>query len=182
VYDQVVEQLTVHSENLKIGAGLVPGVFMGPLVNEAQQRRVAKHLEQARANGCEIITGTEVDTSRGYFASPTIVTGAERQHAITREEIFGPVLSVYRFDDADEVVTKANDTEYGLAATIWSTNLNTVNRVSRQLDCGKVIVNHAGFPYPGLSEGGRKASGHGRDLGREGIEACLQTKSILMAI
>ena len=182
VYDQVVETLHAHAKGLKIGAGLTPDIFLGPVVNAAQQKQINGYVEGAAADGCEVLPGASVKGTEGFFVSPTIVTGAGPDTTITREEVFGPVLSVYRFHDEEEVLALANDSTYGLSSGIWSTNLSRVMRVSAALEAGKVVVNNAGFPYPGLPEGGTKASGHGRDLGREGIEACLQTKTILIGL
>lgn len=182
IYDEVIERLQKQLSGLSIGAGLAPDVFLGPVVNAAQKARVTGYIDGAAASGYQVLRGPAVDESAGYFVSPAIVTGAEKDAAITREEVFGPVLSVYRFTDEEEALTRANESEYGLASTIWSSNVSRVMRVAAALEAGKVIVNNSGFPYPGLPEGGTKASGHGRDLGREGIEGCLQTKTILMRI
>ena len=182
IHDEVVERLAQHLATIRIGAGLVPDVFMGPLVNAAQKARVTGYIDGAAAAGCEVLRGAPVDDSRGYFVSPAIVTGAAHDAAITREEVFGPVLSVYRFEDEEEALQLANDSEYGLAATIWSSDIGRVTRVAEALECGKVIVNNPGFPYPGLPEGGKKASGHGKDLGREALDACLHTKTVLLRI
>ncbi|MEO5598625.1 MAG: aldehyde dehydrogenase family protein, partial [Novosphingobium sp.] len=179
IHDQVVEGLAQHISNLKVGAGLVPGVFMGPLINAAQKTRVNGYIAGAAAAGCEVLRGTAVDETAGHFVSPAIVIGAAADAALTREEVFGPVLSVYRFDDEEEAIRSANDTDYGLAATVWSTDISRVMRVTEAIECGKVLVNNPGFPYPGLPEGGCKASGHGRDLGREAVDACIQIKSVL---
>lgn len=182
VYDTVVERLAAHLAKVKVGAGLAPDVFMGPLVNARQRARVQGYIDGAAAAGCEVLRGQAVPDDGGFYMSPAIVTGAKADDVITREEVFGPVLSVYRFSDEDEALALANASDYGLAATIWSTNVSRVMRLAPALQCGKVIVNNSGFPYPGLPEGGVKASGHGRDLGREAIDGCLQTKSILLRI
>jgi phenylacetaldehyde dehydrogenase len=182
IHDQVVERLHRHIATIRVGAGLAPDVFMGPLVNARQKERVAGYIADAAAAGREVLRGAPVEEGAGHFVSPAIVTGARADDAITREEIFGPVLSVYRFHDEEEALSLANDSDYGLAATIWSSDLSRVVRVAERLECGKVLVNNAGFPYPGLPEGGRKASGHGKDLGREALDACLQTKTILLRL
>lgn len=181
IYDEVVERLHAHAASLSLGAGLSPDVFMGPLVSAAQKARVTGFLERAgAAAGCEVLRGAPVDEDGGYFVSPAIVTGAAHDAEISRSEVFGPVLSVYRFEDEDEALALANDSDYGLAATIWSADISRVMRVSEVLECGKVLVNNGGFPYPGLPEGGRKSSGHGKDLGREALDSCLQTKTVLI--
>lgn len=182
IHDEVVARLRDHIATLKIGAGFAPDVFMGPLVNAAQKQRVKGYIESAAAAGCEVLRGMPVDEEAGFFVSPAIVTGAAQDAVITREEVFGPVLSVYRFDDEEEALTLANDSDYGLAATIWSSSISRVIRVAEALECGKVLVNNSGFPYPGLPEGGRKASGHGKDLGREGLDGCLNTKSVIIRL
>lgn len=181
IYDAVIERMANHVKGIKVGAGLNDGVFMGPLVNAAQQKRVQSYIDGAAAAGAELIRGGNVET-HGYFMSPAIVTGARDTDSITLEEVFGPVLSVYRFTDEEEVLARSNASEYGLSATIWSQDIGRVTRVLPKLECGKVLVNNSGFPYPGLPEGGTKASGHGRDLGREAFDQCLQTKTVLMAI
>jgi phenylacetaldehyde dehydrogenase len=181
VHDAVVERLSRHLPTIAVGAGLNPGTFMGPLVNAAQKARVGGYLEGAAAAGFGVMRGCPVPDDSGYFVSPAIVTGADVDAAVTREEIFGPVLCIYRFSDEDEAIALSNATDYGLASAIWSRDIGRVMRVSAALECGKVMVNNSGFPYAGLPEGGVKASGHGRDLGPEGIAQYLKTKCILIA-
>jgi phenylacetaldehyde dehydrogenase len=89
-------------------------------------------------------------------------------------------MSVYRFRDFDEVLAAANGTQYGLAAYVWSRDINRALAMAAALECGKVMINNPGFPYPALPEGGYKSSGYGKDLGRESIEQCLQTKAVLV--
>jgi phenylacetaldehyde dehydrogenase len=179
VYDAVIERIRTHVNTLSVGAGLNPGVFMGPLVNAMQRDRVLRYIEQAR-KGLEVFQGSAPQGAAGYFAPATVVTGAGQSDPITQEEIFGPVLSVYRFQTLEEVLKAANGTAYGLAAYVWSGNLSRALTTAARLECGKVMINTAGFPYPGLPEGGFKASGHGKDLGREAVEQCLRTKSVLI--
>ena len=181
VYDAVLEGLNAHIRTLKVGPGLDPSSAMGPLISARQYARVAGYVDGARARGCEVLQGHAADGDGFYFA-PTIVTGAGATDMITQEEVFGPVLSVYRFGDAEEALAAANGTPYGLAASVWSRDVGRVLKLLTRLECGKVSVNAAGFPYPALPEGGWKASGHGRDLGQEAVEQCLQTKSVLVRL
>lgn len=180
VYDDVVERLQRHIGGLTIGAGLAAGAFMGPLINARQRDRVEGYIAGARAAGREIYTGADLSGAKGYYVGPTLVSGAAHDDPITQEEVFGPVLGLYRFSDVEAVLTAANGTAYGLAASVWSKDINRILQLAARLDCGKVAVNHAGFPYPGLPEGGVKGSGFGRDLGREAVEQCLRTKSVVI--
>jgi phenylacetaldehyde dehydrogenase len=182
VYGAVLERLKAHLPTLTVGAGLRDGVFMGPLVSEKHRARVQSYIDRARGDGLTVIQGQSVEGARGFFVSPTIVTGADAKSPITCEEIFGPVLSVYRFTDTEDLIAAANGTDYGLAASLWSKSLDRVFNVAEALQCGKVSINNPGFPYPGLPEGGYKSSGFGRDLGADAVEQNLQTKTILLAV
>ena len=181
-YQSVLEKLAAHLPTITVGAGLRDGVFMGPLVSATHRDRVQSHIDRARADGLTVIQGQSVKGASGFFVSPTIVTGADAQSPITREEIFGPVLSVYQFGDTEELIAAANGTEYGLAASLWSKDISRLFTVAEALQCGKVSINNPGFPYPGLPEGGYKASGFGRDLGADAVEQNLQTKTILLSV
>jgi phenylacetaldehyde dehydrogenase len=140
--------------------------------------RVEEYIDAAESDGAELISSHTVP-EQGFFVAPTIVTGAEHGAAITQEEVFGPVLSVYPFDDEADVVQAANGTPYGLAATVWTSSLNHAEAMIDGLECGKVSVNSPGFPYPGLPEGGKKASGYGRDLGPESLDGYLHSKTVI---
>lgn len=180
IHDEVMERLTAHMKKLRVGPGLAPETFMGPLVSAKQRARVEGYIAGVRKGALLVHEGTAPQPASGFYVKPTVVVGAEHDDPITQEEVFGPVLSVYRFKDTDEVVRAANGTSYGLAATIWSRDLQRVLRVASNLECGKVVINGAGFPYPGLPEGGYKGSGFGKDLGQAAVEQCLNTKTILI--
>jgi phenylacetaldehyde dehydrogenase len=180
IHDEVINRLRAHVATLKVGPGLAADTAMGPLINAKQQQRVQSFVDQARSDGLTTFNGGALESGNGYYMSPTVVAGASHQHSITQDEIFGPVLSVYRFGDVEQAISAANGTSYGLAATIWSRDIGRVLDMTARLECGKVMINNAGFPYPGLPEGGFKASGYGRDLGREAVEQCLDTKTVLI--
>jgi phenylacetaldehyde dehydrogenase len=180
IYDQVLERLRAHIATLTVGPGLAANTAMGPLINANQQRRVQSFIDQAHADELTVFSGHALAAHSGFYISPTVVADAGHQDQITQEEIFGPVLSVYRFSDDERAIAAANGTSYGLAATIWSRDISRVLELTARLECGKVMVNNPGFPYPALPEGGYKASGYGRDLGREAVEQCLDTKSVLV--
>lgn len=180
IHDAVLEKLRAHVSDLKVGPGLDSRSAMGPLINSRQRDRVHGYIRGARNSAREVFSGEDVGGSSGFYVSPTVVTGAQHEDAITQEEVFGPVLSVYRFKEIDEVIAAANGTTYGLAASIFSRDIERALAVVSRLECGKISVNSTGFPYPALPEGGYKASGYGRDLGKEAIEQCLQTKTVLI--
>lgn len=181
-HDAMVERLRAHVSKLKVGPGLAPETAMGPVINAKQRDRVLSYVDGARGAQREVFTGTDPGRTNGFYLSPAIVTGAQHDDPITQEEVFGPVLSIYRFSDIDEVVSLANGTQYGLAASVWSRDINRVLELAARLECGKVSINNAGFPYPALPEGGVKGSGFGRDLGREAVEQNLQTKTVLVRV
>ncbi|WP_019832872.1 aldehyde dehydrogenase family protein [Sphingomonas sp. PR090111-T3T-6A] len=182
IYDQVVERLQAHIRSIPVGAGMSEGVFMGPLVSARQRERVRSHLDAARAGGLSVDAAADYSDTSGFYVAPTLVTGAPHDAPVTQEEIFGPVLGIYRFSDEDELVAAANGTDFGLAASLWTRDIDRVHRISDALQCGKVTVNAGGFPYPGLPEGGYKGSGFGRDLGPDAVEQCLQTKTLLIHV
>ena len=178
VYDALVEKVASIAARHVVGNGLDPSTTLGPVISGRHRERVDAYILGAEQDGAELVTSHSVP-SEGFFVAPTIVAGASHDAAITQEEVFGPVLSVYPFDDEADVLEAANGTPYGLAATVWTSNLNRAEAMISGLECGKISVNSAGFPYPGLPEGGKKASGYGRDLGPESLEGYLHSKSII---
>jgi phenylacetaldehyde dehydrogenase len=181
VFDEVVEGLVRHAEGLKMGDGLSPDTTLGPLISGAQQIRVTDHIRRAVEGGATVLTPQAIP-ARGFFVAPTVIVGVAHDAPLTQEEIFGPVLSVYAFTHEDEVVEAANGTPYGLAASIWTSDISRVLRMVDRLECGKFSINTSVFPYPGLPEGGCKASGYGRDLGAESLEAYLHIKSVIIEL
>lgn len=182
VYEQVLEGVARQADAIALGAGLNPGSQMGPLINARQRDRVQGYVDSAVARGGELITQRRVHNEDGYYVAPAVVAGLPQQDAFVQEEIFGPVLAVLPFEDMEEAVHLANDTCYGLAACVFSQNVNRIHQLLPRLKSGKVSVNHAGFPYPALPEGGTKQSGYGRDLGRECLDGYLDSKSVLMQV
>lgn len=177
---EVVDRLTARAGAMVVGPGLKAGVDLGPLASRDQQEKVLRHLDGAVAAGAELATGNPRVAADGFYVRPSVVCGVKQDMAVAREEIFGPVLTVMPFDDLDEAVTLANDTAYGLSACVWTQNLSTALNIAPRLKTGKVAINTPPAPYPALPEGGRKASGYGRDLGEEAIEGFLETKAVLI--
>lgn len=180
MFDRVVADVADHASKLKLGHGLDPAAQMGPVVSQEQLDRVCGYIDIGRQQGAKVLTGGGRAAGGGYFVQPTVLTGVQPDHRVVREEIFGPVLVAMPYDDLDQVAAWANDTPYGLGASIWSNNLSKVNRLIPKLQSGTVWVNCHNVLDPGMPFGGYKQSGIGRDMGRASIEAYLETKSVFI--
>jgi phenylacetaldehyde dehydrogenase len=184
IYDKVVEGVVARAGKIKVGHGLDPEVELGPLVSKEQHSRVTGFLESGRQQGAEIATGGHVIGNQGYFVEPTVLTRTDRSMKVVREEIFGPVVCVQSFDDADlEAVAKfANDTEYGLQASIWTQNLKVAHTLARKIKAGTICINTHNYGDPAWPFGGFKQSGWGREMGHEVMEHYTETKSVAVLL
>ena len=181
MFDRVVADVAAIAKQMPLGHGLDPAAQMGPLVSQEQLDRVCGYIESGRRDGAEVLSGGRRAGDKGYFVQPTVLTNVNHAHRVVQEEIFGPVLTAMPYDDLDEVARQANDTPYGLGASIWSNNLTRVHQLIPRLRAGTVWVNCHSMLDPGMPFGGYKQSGIGRDLGREAIDAYLETKSVFIA-
>ncbi|WP_019925372.1 aldehyde dehydrogenase [Nocardia sp. BMG111209] len=179
VYDRVVEGLTKVADTVKLGGPKEEGAAIGPLISQKQLTRVMGFIDEGKEAGVEVVTGGHRLDRRGYFVHPTVLTNVDRGMRLYQQEIFGPVVTVLPFDDDDEAVTMANDTTYGLAATVWTTNLGRAHRLAKRLESGTVTLNCQLVFDHAVPVGGYKQSGWGYEYGRAGIETYLQTKSVL---
>jgi acyl-CoA reductase-like NAD-dependent aldehyde dehydrogenase len=181
VYNSFVSQCAEKAERLRLGDGMDPAVDVGPLIHDRQLRTIDQHVEDANTHGARIITGGKRVPSLGLnFYAPTVLADVTHQMLIMREETFGPVLPIMPFDADEEAVRLANDSEYGLAASIWTRNRSRGEKIARQIKAGSVMVNDAISCY-GISEaphGGIKASGIGRTHGRLGLDEVVRAKYI----
>lgn len=182
VYDQVLEGVADAGNSLKLGHGLDPSTQLGPVVSKRQAERIMNYVEGSRRDGASIVSGGSQDGPTGCFIRPTVVADVRADMPIVREEVFGPVLVCTRFDEVDEVIAQANDSDYGLAASVWTEHLGTAHRMAERIHSGTVWVNcHLMFD-PSLPIGGVKQSGWGRDSGQQAIENYLETKSVCMVM
>lgn len=177
IHDEVIERLVAQSRSLKLGSGFDSETNVGPLVSQVQLDRVCRYVKAGIAEGATLALGGEKGEGQGFFHQPTIFTNVNNQMTIAQEEIFGPVVVVIPFDTEEEAYAIANASEYGLASGIWTTNLSRAHRAVQRLRAGTVWVNTYLQVEPGVSYGGIKQSGVGRNLGHSSIEELTQVKS-----
>ncbi|MDP9237447.1 MAG: aldehyde dehydrogenase family protein [Chloroflexota bacterium] len=183
IKEEFMTKLQAFTKTVKVGNPEDPSVTMGPVINEAQLDKVVRYVHVGQEEGASMLCGGGRLTGDGYdqglFVQPTIFDNVTNTMQIAKEEIFGPVLSVITFKDADEALRLANDTVYGLAAAVWTKNIDTAFKMAKGINAGTVWVNayhSAGLPY--MPYGGYKQSGIGRELGHEGLEEYMETKAI----
>ncbi|HET6802475.1 MAG TPA: aldehyde dehydrogenase family protein [Casimicrobiaceae bacterium] len=181
-FDRVVGELSAIAGKLKLGPGLDPSSELGPLVSTTQRDRVCGYIAHGVEQGARIAAGGGRSGERGYFVQPTVLVDARQDMRVVQEEIFGPVVVAMPFDDVDEAVRLANDTMYGLGASIWSNDLGRVHRLIPRIKAGTVWVNCHSMLDSSLPFGGFKQSGIGREMGRAALDLFTETKSVLMAM
>lgn len=185
VADRLLEGVAERAEALKVGPGIASGSQMGPLVSEVQLKRVLGFIDAGRKAGAKVMTGGARLGNEGYFVQPTVFANTTNDMSIVEEEIFGPVLSAQSFsdDDIEAIAGKANDTSYGLAAYIWTSNVSTAHKLANRIRAGSIRINGGrGGTNFAVPFGGFKKSGWGREYGREGVEAYTEIKSVTIAL
>ncbi|EPQ53944.1 aldehyde dehydrogenase family protein, partial [Gloeophyllum trabeum ATCC 11539] len=176
IYDEVRDELVSIALTAKVGDGLDPATALGPIQNPMQYEKVKCFIADCKANGYTFAVGGEIDpNSPGYFIPITIIDNPPDDSRIVREEPFGPIIPIMKWSDEEEVIRRANDTEYGLAATIWTNDMEKANRISQRLDVGTVWVNDFPYIHPSAPFAGHKMSGFGVENGKLGLQEYTST-------
>src|ERR1700755_1761286 len=181
-YDDVVSGVADIARSIRVAPGTDPESQMGPLISDEQFGKVLGYLDAGREGGAEGLVGGGRASDRGYFVQPTVLANTSPDMSVEREEIFGPVVCAIPFDSPDEIVPIANDTNYGLAAGVFSRDISKANRTAKRLRAGTVWINNYHVFDAALPFGGYKESGWGREMGHNVLENYLETKSVLTAL
>ncbi len=183
IFDRVIEGVSAYAKGLKLGNGLDPSTQMGPIVSRKQADRVAGYIAAGIADGAQAVTGGGQQFGpNGTFIEPTVIVGAKATSKVVKEEIFGPVVVASKISSLEEVPAIANDTVYGLAASIWTQNLSSAHRLAAQVRAGTVWINCHSMYDATLPIGGVKQSGWGRDSGHQALDNYLENKTVCAVI
>lgn len=182
IFDSVVAEFVKMANATTIGSGFNPENQINPLVSAAQQKRVLRMIDESAGQGAKIAAGGTAFGESGYFVKPTVIVDADRKNTVVREEVFGPVVVALPFNDMDDAIAQANDTAYGLSASIWSQDVSKIFTFADAVKAGVVWANCHNVLDPNMPLGGYKDSGMGREHGRAGLENYLETKSICIAV
>jgi aldehyde dehydrogenase (NAD+) len=182
IHDQFIEKLTEMTRRRRVGDPFAADTDQGPQIDRAQFDKIMSYIEKGRHEGAKCVTGGERVGDRGYFIQPTVFTGVGDRMAIAQEEIFGPVMSVLTFRDREELLQRANNTFFGLAAAVWTRDLSKAHQFAARVRAGTVWVNCYDVFDAAAPFGGYKMSGQGRELGEEGLRPYLETKTVTIAL
>ena len=183
IHEELVERVSAIAQSTRLGDGLDPETEMGPLVSKEQYERVTGYIASGSEQGAKLNTGgveRPDGLAKGHFVRPTVFTDVKNDMRVVREEIFGPVVCVQPFEELDEVITRGNDTPYGLAASVWTKDISKAHKVAAGLKAGTVWINCHNVFDAAAPFGGYKKSGYGREMGRHALDLYTQTKNVIV--
>jgi len=178
IFDKVVDGVAERAKRIRVGQGLAPETQMGPLVSEEQLSRVCGYLESGQNEGAQAVVGGKRLGDRGYFVEPTVLINTTDRMKVVQEEIFGPVLTAMPFTNIEDVVPRANDSVYGLAAAIWTKDISKAHALAAEIQAGTVWINCYNVFDAALPFGGYKQSGWGREMGHDVLDLYTHTKAV----
>ncbi len=178
IFDEVVQGVADHAKKIRLGPGMDPGTQMGPLVSDEQMARVTGYIDSGLQEGAKAIVGGKRHGDQGYFVEPTVLVNTHEKMKCVSEEIFGPVVAAAPFDRTDELVERANNNPYGLAAAVWTKDISKAHEIAHELRAGTVWINCYNIFDAAMPFGGYKESGWGREMGHDALELYTETKAI----
>jgi aldehyde dehydrogenase (NAD+) len=182
VYDEVVDRIAEKNRSTRIGDPFDPQTQQGPQIDKAQFDKILKYVEYGKQDGAKCVTGGKQHGSKGFFVEPTLFANVTDDMRIAREEIFGPVMSALKFKSLDEIIHRSNDTNFGLAAAVWTRDVGKAHRYASQVRAGTVWVNCYDVFDAAAPFGGFKESGLGRELGEAGLDNYTETKTVTVSL
>jgi aldehyde dehydrogenase (NAD+) len=182
IHDQFVDRISQINVDRRLGDPLDPSTQQGPQVDKAQFDKIMSYIDKGKRSGAECVTGGDRFGDKGYYVQPTVFDNVTDDMEIATDEIFGPVMSVLTFEDVDEVIQRGNNTFYGLAAAVWTKDIQKAHHMAAKLRAGTVWVNCYDVFDAAAPFGGFKMSGIGRELGIHGLDAYTENKTVTVAL